>query len=129
VCLCNSCSGLRLWIPVLDELTEGNKNSVHIPRGIKVFDEFLDCTRSKKEKGLTVSKPYQNRIKTPSVQAVWVVRRAKSRLPKLLKTKGQDGKEESQKEARHRLHTQEVTGSSPVAPTIFQQLPDLISRV
>jgi hypothetical protein len=33
-----------LWIPVLDELTEGNGNSVHIPRGITVFDEFLDRT-------------------------------------------------------------------------------------
>ena len=46
MCLCNSCSGLRLWIPVLDELTEGNGNSVHIPWGITVFDEFLDPTGS-----------------------------------------------------------------------------------
>src|SRR5229473_1064101 len=29
--------------------------------------------------------PYQNRIKTSSVRPVWVVRRAKSRFPKLLK--------------------------------------------
>ena len=49
--LCNSCSGLRLWIPVLDELTEGNGNSLHIPRGITLFDEFLDRTRSKPGKG------------------------------------------------------------------------------
>lgn len=31
----------ELWIPVLDEVTEGNGNSVHIPWGITVFDEFL----------------------------------------------------------------------------------------
>jgi hypothetical protein len=29
--------------------------------------------------------PYQNRIKTLSVRAIWVVCRAKSRFPKLLK--------------------------------------------
>ena len=37
---------LLFWSEVmdlaLDELTEGNGNSVHIPRGITVFDEFID---------------------------------------------------------------------------------------
>ena len=39
-------SGLRLWIPVLGEPTEGNGNPVHIPRRLTVFDEFLDLTSS-----------------------------------------------------------------------------------
>jgi hypothetical protein len=43
VCLCNSCSGLRLWILVLDELTEGNGNSVHIPRVLQ-YSTSLDPT-------------------------------------------------------------------------------------
>ena len=51
MCLCNSCSGLRLWIPVLDELTEGNGISVHIPGGITVFDEFLDPTGYRRIQG------------------------------------------------------------------------------
>ena len=54
---------------------------------------LLDPMRSKKEK---VS-PYQNRIKTPSLFAAWVVRRAKSRFPKLLKTQRTGWRKESQK--------------------------------
>jgi len=37
--------------------------------------------------------PYQNRIKTPSVAALWVVRRAKSRFPKLLERQRKPEKE------------------------------------
>ena len=43
---------LLFWSEVVDpglhdELTEGNVNSVHIPRGITVFDEFLDPTATR----------------------------------------------------------------------------------
>src|SRR6516164_7428289 len=46
-CLCNSCSGLRLWIPAIGEPTEGNGfliRSIFYRALVTVLDEFLDHT-------------------------------------------------------------------------------------
>ena len=42
--LCNFCSGLRLWIPVLGEPNEGNGELRPYSTRFTVFDEFLDRT-------------------------------------------------------------------------------------
>ena len=77
--------------------------------------------------------PYQNRIKNLSNAAKRDADRAKSRFPKLLKIEGTGWKHRSRKNHGRMLHTQEVTGSSPVAPTIqiirYSEFPGIAGGV
>jgi len=62
----------------------------------------------------TVSKPYQNPIHNDA----WSCRSSEEQIPQIVESNKNRVEIWEPREAYYSLHTQEVTGSSPVAPTI-----------